>query len=229
MKDGKSLHHQGHRKRLKEKLQNTPSESSREHELLEMLLFYLNKRQDVKGLAHKLIKEFASLKNIIANNDNAHYQKLKQFNPNLPHMMLLIREVILNVLHAKIIKKDMLTNWQDMMDYLRIKFGHVTQEKFSIICLDASLHIIKIVTIFEGTIDEATIYTREIVKHALDLGATSIILVHNHFSGNVQPSKSDIELTERIVKSCSFINIQVIDHVIIAADNYFSFKENKII
>lgn len=215
----------GHRKRLKEKFLNTPSDSFTDYEILELMLFQAIPRKDVKPLAKELINKFDNLDNIV----HINYDKLQEFkgvNDNIFISLKLIKELISRTLQEKIIKKNVISSWGDVINYLKFNMEHLKTEEFRVLFLNKKNILIADEIMSSGTIDETIAYPREIIKRALFHEAGALILVHNHPSGNTKPSRNDIELTHEIVKSCRAINITVHDHVIIAKNQFYSFKSN---
>lgn len=179
-------------------------------------------------ITDKLYYKFHNLYNIV-NSDEKELLKIKGITSKkvfiLKNIPMLLECFLMNSL-----KSDSLElKKKDLINYLIIKFGRLKFETFSLICFDINKRFISIEQIFRGTIDSATIYPRDLVDKALSLGASYVILSHNHPSGIAKPSKADIEITEIIYKAFFMINIKVLDHIIIAGNLHYSFRENGII
>jgi DNA repair protein RadC len=218
----------GHRHRLREKFLNNNADSFSDYELLEMLLFLSKPRGDVKPLAKNLLKEFGSLAKVI-NAEAEQLQLLKNVGPSSVFTIKLINSLIRRVLKKQIEKKIILQSWSSLIDYLIATQGYKTIEQFRVLYLNTKNILIADELQEGGTIDQTQVYPREIVKRALFHGASAIILVHNHPSGNPTPSKTDIEMTKKIIDACATINVQIHDHVIVTKDEFYSFKSNMLI
>lgn len=212
----------GHRLRLKEKFYKFPA-SVEDYEILEMILFLSIPRKDTKSIAKSLIKTFESLENLIFADEDKIFT-IPKITKNIHLSFLLIKEFIKRILQNKILNKHVLSSWNELIEYLKVTMGSIKKEQFRVIFLDKKNTIIADELQASGTIDETPIYPREVVKRALFHESTAIILVHNHPSGNLKPSKADIEVTKEIIKVCSTFNILVHDHVIICKRKFFSFK-----
>lgn len=220
-------HYTGHRRRLRQRLSTSP-ESIADYELLELILFLVIPRKDVKPLAKKLLEQFSTLANLI-NADKEKLLGVKGVNENLYVSFVIARQLINRILKQQIINKNIISSWGALIDYLKASMGQLKLEQFRVIFLNKKNILIADEALSQGTIDQAIIYPREIIKRALFHEAGAIILVHNHPSGSSQPSKMDIDLTNKLVESCAVVNIAIHDHVIIAGNEYFSFKSNMLL
>jgi len=218
-------HYTGHRKRVKERFITAGAASFSDYELLELMLFSAIPRKDVKPLAKKLLDNFKSITDLI-NIDKERLLSITGTNENLYINFAVIRELINRVLKHKIINKNIIGSWGSLIDYLKVNMGNMKLEQFRVLFLNKKNILIADEILSQGTIDQAAVYPREVIKRALFNEASSIILVHNHPSGSPDPSKADIDTTNRIVEICNTINIAVHDHVIISNNKYFSFKSN---
>lgn len=217
-------HFIGHRSRLKDKFRRSPS-SLPDYELLELILFWAVPRRDTKPLAKKLLAEFTDLQNII----NADVDKLLTIpgvTEGICTNFLILREYLNRSLQQSVIKKNVLSSWGALVDYLKATMGVIKTEQFRILYLNKKNILIADELQTVGTVDQTPVYPREVVKRALFHEATAIILVHNHPSGDPTPSQADIELTKEIVKACGSLSVTVHDHVIISKNQVFSFKSN---
>jgi len=206
----------------------TPPSSFSEYELLEMVLFWSNPRKDVKPLSKLLLKEFGGITDVI----NATKDKLLQISgvtESTYTNFALMRELVSRMLQHGVIKKNILSSWNTLIDYLKVTMSHTKTEQFRILFLNKKNIMIADELQTIGTVDQTPVYPREIVKRALFHEASAIILIHNHPSGNPTPSKADIELTNSITQACSSIGVSVHDHVIIAGNEFYSFKSNLLI
>jgi DNA repair protein RadC len=218
----------GHRKRLREKFTANNNEVFSDYELLEMLLFLSKPRGDVKPLAKKLIKEFGSLAKVIYA-EPEQLKEIKDVGPSTIFTLKLVNGMIARVLKKQIEKKVILQSWSSLMDYLMVTQGYKTTEQFRVLYLNTKNILIADEVQDSGTVDQIQVYPREIVKRALFHSASALILVHNHPSGNTNPSKLDIDMTKKIKDACFTVNVQVHDHVIVSKDGFYSFKSNLLI
>jgi DNA repair protein RadC len=212
---------------LKQKLIDSSEGQLSDEEILEMYLFLVQPKKDARYLAKQLLLKYGSFANIISvYKDNLF--EMKEIEESLLFIFRLIHEGSLRLLKENIINKPAMESFHDLINYLKLTMGHINIEQFRIIYLDRNNSIMDNEIKQDGTIDYVTIYPREIIKKALILEATSIILVHNHPSGNLKPSKSDKELTLKIKDALASIGLKLLDHIIISRNGYFSFKENSI-
>lgn len=225
--ENKEPHYVGHRQRLKQKLLESTAGLA-DYELVEILLFSAIPRRDVKPLAKMLLEHFGNLYNLI-NADKEKLLLVEGVNENICSSLYLIKEMIRRILKHKIIKQNVISSWEALLDYLKSTMSSLKVEQFRILFLNKKNVLIAEEIIGIGTIDQAPVYPREIVKRALFHEAGAIILVHNHPSGSSKPSKADITLTDTIVETCNSVSISVHDHVIIAGNDYYSFKSNMLL
>ena len=226
---------QGHRERIKEKFLKNGIDGFAEYEILELLLTYCIPRKDTKPIAKELLNKFKSLDNIF----KADFDKLSAIDglgknsiaflkligdlPSIIYKDELKNKKLVNKEILKISNKDILLN------YLRNKIGYEEKEKFYVIYLSSSNEVIEFEENSVGTLDRSSVYPREIYKKIINLNAKSVILAHNHPSDNITPSKSDIELTNEIVKGLKNFGALLIEHIIITKNSYFSFLEEGLI
>jgi DNA repair protein RadC len=217
-------HFLGHRSRLKERFMLSQNNIP-DYEILEMVLFWGIPRKDVKDLAKKLLKEFGSISNIV----HAAEDKLLSIHgvTNAVYANFrLLKEILLRCMQSNILKKNIITSWDALVEYLRITQGNIKTEQFRVLYLNTKNILIADELQEIGTVDQTAAYPREIFKRALFHEAVSIILVHNHPSGNPEPSNADILLTKEIESGCKSLHINLYDHVIVSTDDIFSFKSN---
>ncbi|WP_338950837.1 RadC family protein [Fusobacterium nucleatum] len=226
---------QGHRERIKEKFLNNGIDGFAEYEILELLLTYCIPRKDTKPIAKELLNKFKSLDNVF----KASFDKLSAIDglgkntiaflklmgdlPSIIYKDELKNKKLVDKETLKILNKDIL------LKYLRNKIGYEEIEKFYVLYLSSSNEVIKFEENSVGTLDRSSVYPREIYKKVINLNAKSLILVHNHPSDNITPSKSDIELTNEIAKGLKNFGALLIEHIIITKNSYFSFLEEGLI
>lgn len=220
----------GHRKRLKERFRLGSGQDMADYEMLELLLTLAIPRRDTKPLAKDLIKEFGSFAAVI----NAAEDKLMQFDglkENGIMVFKIIRESALRMSWQKLMGSDLpvIGSWDDMIDYCRASIGYKDREEFHIIFMNSKNMVIDKEIQQRGTIDCVAIHPGEVVKSAVLKGAKSVILLHNHPSGDVTPSKADILVTKKINEGLSAVDIKLIDHLIISKSDIYSFNDHNLI
>jgi DNA repair protein RadC len=218
----------GHRKRVKEKFIQSLGKELHDYELIEILLFSSIARSDTKELAKKLLKKFGSLSAVI-NADIDNLREVEGVGDSTIIAIKVVGEILTRIMKEKISKKTILNNWQSLFDYAKIVLSDLNYEVFRVIFLDKKFQIIEDELINIGENDAVKIDTKIIVKKALILHSSSIILMHNHPASDAKPSNSDIKTTKEIIDSLKNLEIKVIDHLIIAKNSYFSFRENGLI
>lgn len=216
-------HHAGHRDRLRQRFLKSGADALQDYELLEMVLFAAIPRRDVKPLAKQLIKTFGGVPGVIgASLDDL--QKVKGLSENAAVMLKVTQALAQKTLRGEMEGKPVLTSWQKLIDYCHVTLAHEPREHFRVFFLNRKNHLMADEIQQIGTVDHAPVYPREIVKRALELGATALILVHNHPSGDPAPSDSDLRMTEEIIKAAAALDIVVHDHLIISRSGHVSFK-----
>lgn len=219
---------QGHRKRLKEKFLNSGFLGFHDYEIIELILFQAIPRKDTKPLAKLLLNTFGTVQNIFQASEKQ-IIAIKDCGYNVYYTLQLFSQMSLVIAKEQINQAPLLTKWTELSRYLRLKMGYLTHEEFHILFLNSKSYLISDMKIFRGTIDKATIYPREILKHALECGAVAIILAHNHPSGEATPSHDDIKVTYQIIQAAQIMNIKVIDHVIVGKHDIKSFRNLNLI
>lgn len=216
-------HHTGHRDRLRARLGQNGPDALADYELLELILFSLIPRRDVKPLAKRLLTTFGGLPELM----NASVHDLKKIE-GLSENSALTFKAITALAHrstkAELINKPILNNWSRLMDYCHSTMAHEKREHFRILFMNKKNELIADEIQGSGTVDHTPAYPREIMKRALELGATAMILLHNHPSGDPKPSQADVDMTQAIVAAARPFNIVIHDHIIIARNGYSSFK-----
>jgi DNA repair protein RadC len=220
-------HYHGHRGRVRERVLKSGAEGLEDYELLELLLFYAIERIDTKPLAKRLIDRFGTLGDLFAA-DPAH---LRDFDIDQRTLVLFraLREAGRRLAHQKVAKKPVLGNWQQLLDYCHTTLAHEKTERFAILFLNRKNELIADEVQQRGTIDHTPVYPREVIKRSLELGATAVILVHNHPSGDPTPSSADVQMTRQIVDVAKPLGITVHDHIIIGKSGHASMKAQRLI
>ncbi|WP_264377980.1 MULTISPECIES: RadC family protein [unclassified Wolbachia] len=224
MKDYKK----GHRKRLRERIILDNGQSLLDYEILEHILYSAYSRIDVKPVAKSLIENFGSL-NKVFNADLEALQNIKGVNNAAISAIFCVKQAFVRSAREEIKDLPIINNWEKLLDYLKASIGSLNKENFRVIYMNKRYRLIAEDLQNFGTIDQTPLYVREIIKRALLIGSTSIVISHNHPSGDIQPSSSDMFLTRQLAEACKSIGIELIDHIIITFSSYFSFKENRLL
>ena len=220
-------HYLGHRARLKARFLESGPEALPDYELLELVLFRTLPRGDVKPLAKQLIATFGSFADVLA----APYERLveiKGVKDATATDFKVIEASARRFAKGAIGKKTVLSSWSALIDYCRTAMAFDDRERFRILFLDKKNGLIADEVQQSGTIDHTPVYPREVVRRALELRATALILVHNHPSGDPTPSRADIEMTRTIVTIAKPLGIEIHDHVIVGRDGHASFRALKL-
>lgn len=220
--------HSGHRARLRQRLLEGGAEALADYEVLEYLLFASNPRGDTKPLAKALIARFGSL-NAVLNAEPGSLTQVAGMGEAAAAALKAVALAARRMARGEVSQKPVLGSWQALLDYLTIDMAHLTVERVRVLYLDTRNRLIMDHHVGDGSIDEAAIHPREVVRKALDVGATALILVHNHPSGNPEPSRADIDITRRIAEAGRHLGITVHDHVIVGRDGHASLKAKGLI
>lgn len=214
---------QGHRGRMREKLLERGPDALADYELLEMLLFFAFKNGDTKPLAKRLINEHGSFARVMA----APSLKLLESQGLGPHAvsaLKLVQAAALRMMQAEVAEQPVLNNWERLIGYLNAALAREKVEQFRVLFLDPKNRLIADEAQARGTVNHTPVYPREVVKRALELHATALILVHNHPSGDPTPSRADLEMTRQIQDAATVLEIVVHDHLILGNGRYTSFR-----
>ncbi|MGH1398141.1 MAG: RadC family protein [Alphaproteobacteria bacterium] len=221
-------HYKGHRQRLRERFLNSGAEALQDYELLEMFLFMAIPRRDVKPLAKALLAQFGSLPEIMAASPTQ-LTKINGISENTAAGLKGINALASRLLRQDLEGKPVLNNWTRLMDYCHATMAHETREHFRILFLNKKNELIGDEIQGSGTVDHTPAYPREIMKRSLELGATALILMHNHPSGDPKPSQADIDMTHQVIRAAQPFNITIHDHIIISRGGYTSMKNEGLI
>ncbi len=216
-------HFAGHRKRLRERFRTGGRSALNDYELLELVLFRAILRRDVKQLAKKLIKTFGSFAEVISAPE-ARLREVEGVGVNVATELKIIQEAAIQLAQERVLDRPILSSWEAVVDYCKASMAYSSKEQFRILFLNRKNALITDELQQEGTIDHTPVYPREVLKRALELGATSIIMVHNHPSGDPTPSSADIEMTKQIIEAARPLKISVHDHLIIGKAGHASLK-----
>ena len=217
-------HYLGHRERLRERFREAGPDALSDYELLEAVLFRAMPRRDVKPLAKTLIATFGSFAEVISA-PVARLAQVKGLGQASITEIKIVQAAASRLLRGKVKKRPALSSWSAVLDYCRSAQAFAEKEQFRILFLDKRNHLIADEVQQTGTVDHTPVYPREVVKRALELNATALILVHNHPSGDPTPSKADIAVTKDIVRAAGALGVTVHDHLIIGRGRHTSLRD----
>jgi DNA repair protein RadC len=218
----------GHRQRLRDRFRNGGAGTVPDYELLEMILFRVFPRGDTKPIAKRLLAKFGSFAEVIS----APPERLKEVDgigDRAVEELKLIKAAAERLTRGEITAKPALSSWSGVLDYLRLAQAFDHREQFRILFLDKKNNLIADEVQGHGTVDHTPVYVREVVKRALELSATAIILVHNHPSGDPAPSRADIDMTKEIMDAARPLGVSVHDHIIVGRHGHASLKALRLI
>ena len=216
-------HYLGHRDRLRERFASAGPDALPDYELLELLLFRLIPRADTKPVAKALLARFGTLAEVLGAPIGL-LQEVKGIGPAVALDLKIVAATAQRMARGEVHGREILSSWQQLLDYCRSAMAFEAREQFRILFLDKKNALIADEVQQTGTVDHTPVYPREVIKRALELSATAIILVHNHPSGDPTPSRADIEMTKEIIESGKRLGIAVHDHIIIGRKGYASMK-----
>jgi DNA repair protein RadC len=221
-------HYYGHRERLRSRFRDAGPDAVTDYELLELVLFRAVPRRDVKPLAKMLIAKFGSFAEVICA-PVARLGEVKGLGDAAITEIKVVQAAASRLARGQVKRRPVLSSWSTVLDYCRTAMAFADKEQFRILFLDKRNQLIADELLQVGTVDHTPVYPREVVKRALELSATAIILVHNHPSGDPTPSRADIQMTQSIVEVARPLGISVHDHIIVGKEGHASFKGLKLI
>ncbi|MBV8937629.1 MAG: DNA repair protein RadC [Alphaproteobacteria bacterium] len=216
-------HYHGHRERLRQRLIEAGAENLPDYELLEVILFASNPRADVKPIAKDLLERFGGFADLLSAEPNA--LAGAGLGPAGIAALKAAREAGLRALRSELNDRPVVNSWDKLIDFCTAHIAHGQVEEFHILFLDRKNVLIRHERQQRGTVDHTPVYTREVVKRALELQASALILVHNHPSGDPTPSKADVAVTKDIVKAAAPLGVAVHDHLIIGRGRHASLRD----
>jgi len=213
----------GHRARLRKRLIEGGGDALLDHELIEYVLALAIPRRDTKPLAKALLHEFGGIAGLLTADADA-IARVKGMGEGAVAALKIVQAASLRLLQDRIRDQPVLASWQALLDYLRADMAHKTTERVRVLHLNSRNMLIRDEAMAEGSIDQAAIHPREVIRRAIDLGSSAIILVHNHPSGDPAPSRADIALTRDIADAGKKLGIAVHDHIVIGANGHSSMR-----
>ncbi len=218
----------GHRARLRHRILTGQANGLHDHELVEYLLALAIPRRDTKPLARQLVDEFGGFSGLLIADADV-LQNFPGMGETSVAALKIVQIAALRLISEPVRTQPILGSWHALLDYLRADMAHLAHERVRVLHLDSKNRLIRDELVSEGSIDQAAIYTREVIKRALALGTAAIILVHNHPSGDSTPSRQDIAITRDICAAGRTLGITVHDHIIIGRDGHTSFRSKGLI
>lgn len=226
--DAQMPHYHGHRDRLRERFLKAGAESLPDYEVLELLLFGVIPRRDTKPIAKALLAKFGSFDEVLAASPDALMQ-VDGIKESAASMLKAVQASIQLALQTRVRQADVISSWSDLLAYCTSRMAHEPAEQFRLIYLDRKNKIITDEAQQRGTVDHTPVYPREVVKRALELNASALVLVHNHPSGDPKPSRADVEMTKKVKEAAAAVGITLHDHVIVSRGGHVSFRSEGLI
>jgi len=220
---GTPMSAEGHRARMRARLLQAGPDSVADHELLEMVLFLALPRRDTKPIARALLTRFGSFANAVSA-PLPDLRSIEGLGDAGLAALKTIQAAALRLVRSEVLNLPVLNNWDRLMEYLQAAIGRERVEQFRILFLDNRNRLLADEAQARGTVNHTPVYPREVVKRALELHATALILVHNHPSGDPSPSREDVEMTRLIGQAASALSVTLHDHVIVGNGRWFSFR-----
>lgn len=213
----------GHRARMRRRLFEGRGDALLDHELIEYLLATAIPRRDTKPLAWALLREFGGIGGVLTADSDA-LSRVPGMGETSIAALKIAHAAALRLLRSDVAARPVLANWQALLDYLRADMVHHAIERFRVLHLNTKNMLIRDEVMSEGSIDQAAVHVREVIRRALELGSASIILIHNHPSGDPAPSRADIQITRQIEGAGKPLGIAVHDHLIMGAHGHVSLR-----
>ncbi|MGE3148429.1 MAG: DNA repair protein RadC [Pseudorhodoplanes sp.] len=220
-------HYLGHRERLRARFMQAGNDALSDYEMLELVLFRAQPRKDVKPLAKALIAAFGSFAEVIAAPESR-LREIAGMGEAAVTELKIVQAAASRFARGQVKEREVLSSWNAVLDYCRTAFAFADREEFHVLFLDKRNRLIADETQQTGTVDHTPVYPREVVRRALELSATAVILVHNHPSGDPSPSRADVEMTKLIADAARPLGIALHDHIIVGRNGYASLKALKL-
>jgi DNA repair protein RadC len=221
-------HYLGHRERLRTRFREAGADAVTDYELLELVLFRAIPQRDIKPLAKDLIAKFGSFAEVLAA-PRQRLSEIKGIGEAAITDLKIVHAAASRLARGQVKKRTVLSSWSSVLDYCRTAMAFAEKEQFRVLFLDKRNQLITDELQQTGTVDHTPVYPREVVKRALEVSATAIILVHNHPSGDPTPSRADIQMTQSIIEIAKPLGISVHDHIIVGKEGHASLKGLKLI
>lgn len=212
-----------HRQRLRARFDDGGANAMPDYELLELFLFHVLPRIDTKPIAHALLKRFGDLAKIAAAPESA-LTETDGIGPVAAREIKVLEAISQRIARSKVLQREVVGSWDALVDYCRAAMANRADEQFRVLFLDRKNYLIGDELLGQGTVDHVPVYPREIVKRALELSASAIILVHNHPSGDPSASQADIAMTHKIENACQALGLTLHDHIIVGKKGEVSFR-----
>lgn len=226
--EGSPPHYVGHRERLRARFREAGTDAVTDYELLELVLFRTIPQRDIKPLAKELIAKFGSFAEVLAAAPQR-LEEVKGIKEATATDLKIVQAAASRLARGQVKKRPVLSSWSAVLDYCRTAMAFADKEQLRVLFLDKRNQLIADELLQTGTVDHTPVYPREVVKRALEVSATAIILVHNHPSGDPTPSRADIQMTQSIVEIAKPLGISVHDHIIVGKEGHASLKGLKLI
>ena len=221
-------HYHGHRERLRQRFREAGSEAVTDYELLELVLFRALPRKDLKPLAKRLLATFGSFAEALSA-PRERLAEIKGLGEGAITDLKIVHAAANRLLRGQVKKRPVLSSWSHVLDYCRTAMAFMDKEQFRLLFLDKRNALIADEVQQSGTVDHTPVYPREVIKRALELSASALILVHNHPSGDPTPSSADVKMTREIIDIAKPLGITVHDHIIVGREGHASLKGLKLI
>ncbi|HJL84209.1 MAG TPA: DNA repair protein RadC [Candidatus Marinimicrobia bacterium] len=219
---------EGHRQRLRNKFLKSGLEGFHDYEIIELLLTLGTPRKDCKQPARNALKKFGSLRGVLEA-DSQDLKGIKGIGDNNVFGLKIAQAVARRYLADRVIDQDFIRSSDEVLEYLRHNLRDKEREVFMVIYLNGRNQIMGMEELFEGTLTTSAVYPREVVKRAIDHKAAALVFVHNHPSGNADPSQGDLTITKKLKEATAVIDVSVHDHLIIAGNDIYSFADHGLI
>jgi len=220
----KKPHFHNHRERLRDKALRSGGHSLHDYELMELLLFRAILRRDVKQEAKALIQQFGDVWGVLNANPD-HVAKVPGIGKAVSAELRIVRELVIRAGQDQIMHKPIVDSWSKIVAYCRSTMANAPREQVRVLFVDVRKRLIADEVMNEGTVDQAPVYPREVVRRALELNASALVLVHNHPSGDPSPSEADVLMTRAVITAGAAVSVSVIDHLIIGKSGVASLKQ----
>lgn len=221
----KEAEQHGHRQRVRQRFLMAGGDATPESELLELVLFRAIPRREVRSLARRLMATFGDFNGVISASANR-LAGVQGVGTSVIQELKIVEAAAQTMARTRVMQRDVLSSWDALLEYCRTKMAHMEREQFRVLFLDRRNRLVADEVLQTGTVDHVPVYPREVIKRALELNASAIILVHNHPSGDATPSKEDIAMTEQIRKGTDALGLSLHDHLIVGSGGSYSFRTN---